>query len=85
MHELIKDNELMKHLADCEIPGIQGIDHDVFNFVDDSNSALTFKNTDQLNEYRTAYLNLMIGYYQINKLKINESKTNLRIVEKKET
>ena len=75
----------MKHLADCEIPDTQGIDHDVFNFVDDSNSALSFNNIEQLNKYITAYMSLMIGYYLINKLKINESKTNLLLVEKQKS
>ena len=68
----------MKYLEDNEIPDTDGVEHETINFVNDSNSALTFQNTSDMNQYIAAYMNLMIGYYQMNKLKINELKTNLQ-------
>ena len=64
----------MKYLANSPIPPTEKIDHTVINFLDDSNSALTFENVKTLNIYITAYMKLMIGFYNMNMLRTNESK-----------
>ena len=71
IHELLRDKSVMQYLADHEKPEVENIDHHVYNFVVDSNSALSSTSIEDLNKYITAYLHLLMGYYKMNRLKIN--------------
>ena len=82
IQKLMLNPEVMKHLADSNTVESEDMDHQVTNFVDDSNSAIVFTNEDDINPYITAYMKLLSGYYNMNKLKINESKTNLMILKR---
>ena len=85
MNELLGNKEVIKYLADHETIETEHVEHKVYNFVDDSNSTLCFDNQDDINPYITAYLLLMIGFYNLNKLRINKSKTNLMVVERQKS
>ena len=59
---------------------IKGISHLVVNFVDDSNNIIGFKEHNKIKIYLENYYNLLIRYYNINKLKINNDKNKLLII-----
>merc|ERR1711867_387149 len=59
------------------------IKHEVTNFVDDSNSVISAKDEDNLKVYLEKYTKLMKIYYSTNFLKMNESKTNIMVIPKR--
>ena len=82
LKELLSDKETMNKLAKREPIETEDIEHETTNFVDDSNSVITFKDPVTANAYLQAYFDLMIGYYNQQKLKLNQMKTNLLVVSK---
>ena len=54
-------------------------DHEVGNFVDDSNSVISGTEHTELENYINAYFQLLEIYYNSQKLKINTDKTQLLI------
>ena len=79
-HKLLEDEETTTKLLNSTTANTNGIVHTVENFVDDSNSTIVFEDSKMLNEYINIYFRLMCKYYNINKFKLNEEKTNLMIV-----
>ena len=57
----------------------QLVEHLTINFVDDSTNLISFKNASQMEDYLEEYYNLLDNFYTINKLKINNDKTELLI------
>ena len=55
------------------------VDHSVYQFVDDSSSSLGFNNKKIMENYLQLYLKIMENFYNINKLKLNPSKTKYLI------
>ena len=55
------------------------VQHFVFQFVDDSSSTMSFNNKKIMENYLKLYLNLMENFYNINKLKLNPTKTKYLI------
>ena len=53
----------------------QPADHMVVNFVDDSNSVISAKPGEDLEDYINSYFKLLKIYYNSQKLKINTDKT----------
>ena len=53
------------------------VQHLTVNFVDDSNSVITFNDQNQAKTYLESYYKLLHNFYNINKLKINPDKTSL--------
>ena len=51
------------------------VSHTVYRFVDDSNSCIGLNNEIIMKNYLEIYLKIMLNYYNINKLKLNTSKT----------
>ena len=58
------------------------ITHSVVNFVDDSSNIMGFKNHEKIKNYIEHYYILLSKYYNINKLKINNDKNKLIIINK---
>ena len=56
------------------------VQHLTVNFVDDSNSVITFNDQNQAKTYLESYYKLLHNFYNINKLKINPDKTNLLLI-----
>ena len=50
------------------------------NYVDDSNSSLTFEDSDDASEYLYEYFKLLKCFYNLQKLKLNSDKTNLMVL-----
>ena len=61
------------------------IEHKVTNFVDDSNSVIASKNEDNLKVYLEKNTKLMKIFYSANFLKMNQSKTHIMIIPKRNT
>ena len=51
--------------------------HFTVNFVDDSTNIMGYKNSNGIRDYLEGYFSLLIKYYNINKLKLNNDKTKL--------
>ena len=82
VHKLMKKPEEVKLPKEIKVDDNQ-TKHEVHNFVDDSSSVISCKNEDKLIEYIKKYTKLMKIYYLANILKINQSKTIMMIVPKK--
>ena len=54
-------------------------DQVVVNFVDDSNSVISAKPSEDLEEYVNSYFKLLEIYYNSQKLKINTDKTQILV------
>ena len=79
LHKLI-NTEIYFKLVNSIKMDIKGISHLVVNFVDDSNNIIGFKEHNKIKIYLENYYNLLIRYYNINKLKINNDKNKLLII-----
>ena len=56
------------------------INHTTINFVDDSTNIISTPNIDEIQEYTNKFYRLLEAVYNINKLKINNDKTELMII-----
>ena len=54
--------------------------HCTINFVDDSSSIISFKDSNNVKNYLTDYYNLLDSYYNINFLQINPDKSKLLLI-----
>ena len=59
------------------------VEHATINFVDDSNSIITFNDSDEINYYLDRYFKILKKYYNVMKLKLNPDKTNILTVSRK--
>lgn len=57
-----------------------GVDHDIIQYVDDTNNVISTNNLDKLQPYINTYFELIESFYNINKVKINLEKSKLMIV-----
>ena len=74
LHNLLTDKETMEKIAKSEPVECTEIEHNTVQFVDDSNSAISFNNEDKANEYLQAYYNLLSGYYNCQMLKSTQTR-----------
>ena len=81
LHKLIKHNIFPK-ITSYRLRSYKNIEHDTVNFVDDSTSIIAFKETSQIKPYLTDFFNLLKCYYNINKIKINDDKTQMLLTHK---
>ena len=56
------------------------IEHDVIQYIDNSNNSIGGKNATELISYTEDYHKLLVAYYRANKLHINEEKTTFMVV-----
>merc|ERR1711954_315197 len=77
IHELLKDESLMKVMVGEHKKITDEISHETINFIDDSASIVTFKEEEEAIEYIRMFINILNEYYNINKLKLNKEKTAL--------
>ena len=82
VHEIMKDPEKYGITDEVKIDK-EGINHYVHNFVDDSNSIISGRKEDEIKSYTIKYMKLMKIYYSTNILKMNQLKTNLMIIPKR--
>ena len=76
----IMDNELFTKITNEKITQFKNVSHETINFIDDSTSIIAFKETNQIKKYLENYYNLLHGFYNINRLKINPDKSTLLLV-----
>ena len=81
LHTLLEDKDWMEQNIKVRYEKYDA-DHTVINFVDDSNSLISFKDPTQANHYLDRYFRILILYYRQNKLLLNPEKTNVMIVAK---
>ena len=65
LERLLEDKESMNKLAKREPISTENINHDTTNFVDDSNSVISFPDPSKANQYIQSYFDLLIGYYNM--------------------
>ena len=82
VHKLMKDQEIMENILKEATYTENNTDHETVNFVDDSNSVISFENTDEINKYLSTFFKVLKLYYDTMKLKINSDKTNVLVVNK---
>jgi len=56
------------------------IDHDIIQYVDDTNNIIYGNNAEDVEKYSNAYFKLIECFYGINRLKLNPDKSRLMVV-----
>merc|ERR1712240_13910 len=56
------------------------IDHDIIQYVDDTNNIISGNNAAEIQKYSNRYFKLIESFYSINRLKLNPDKTRLMVV-----
>merc|ERR1711895_357441 len=56
------------------------IDHEIIQYVDDTNNIIAGKSADEVQNYSNNYFKLIQNFYAINRLKLNPDKTRLMVV-----
>ena len=56
------------------------IDHDIIQYVDDTNNIISGNNAAEVQKYSNRYFKLIESFYAINRLKLNPDKTRLMVV-----
>ena len=82
LHLLLQDSQWMEERLGVKKENYSGITHTVVNFVDDSNSFLSFDDPDDANHYLNRYFLILVFFYIQNKLLINPEKTTILVVAK---
>ena len=80
LHWILKNPTMMRMIFQRNPLNTNKIEHNVTQFVDDSNSVIIFKDKDQIMEYLNMYFWLLKIYYNMNKLLINDDKTNMLVI-----
>ena len=80
LHLVLKNPGMMRMIFQKNVINTNKIEHNVTQFVDDSNSVIIFKDKDQIMEYLNMYFWLLKIYYNMNKLLINDDKTNMLVI-----
>ena len=75
-------NDMFKKLTGYQNNPLCNGHHCTINFVDDSSSVISFKDTNNIKNYLTDYYNLLDSYYNINFLQINPDKSKLLLIYK---
>ena len=68
-YKVITQKKLRKH---------SNIEHNICQYVDNSTNSIGRENIKELVWYTKDYFKLLKTYYQVNKLKLNDSKNNRR-------
>ena len=79
LHHLLEDKEWLEEHIKVKKEDYD-VEHKVVNFVDDSNSVISFGDPTQVNHYLDRYFAILKFFYKQNKLLLNPEKTNLMIV-----
>ena len=79
LKEIMKDSTLLKDLTGLTNNIKSEVDHNTYNFVDDSNNSIIFDNPEDSQEYVNIYMSILKEFYNLQKLQINEDKTMLFI------
>ena len=82
LHLLLKDSKWMESKLKIKAEEYTDVEHSVANFIDDSNSFISFGDTTEANHYINRYFLVLIYFYSQNKLLINPEKTNLIVISK---
>merc|ERR1712240_481525 len=56
------------------------INHDIIQYVDDTNNVIYGNNAEEIEKYSNAYFKLIESFYDINRLKLNPDKSRLMVV-----
>ena len=80
IHKILYSHRLMEEILQRRPFNQNNIEHHVAQFVDDSNSIIIFKERKIMKAYLNNYFILLKIYYNLNKLKINDEKTNLMLL-----
>ena len=70
----------MREIFQREAFNRNDFEHEVAQFVDDSNSIIIISDRTQIMMYLNKYFQLLKIFYNLNKLKINDDKTNLMLI-----
>ena len=81
LHKLLEDKEWVEEHLKVKKEEFE-VDHTVVNFVDDSNSLMSFQDPSHANLYLDRYFLVLKMFYRQNKLLLNPEKTNIMIVAK---
>ena len=76
------NTEIYHKLVSKDKLNIKHISHHVVNFIDDSSNIIGFRDHDKVKHYLEQYYKLLYNYYNINKLKLNNDKNKLVIINK---
>ena len=79
LYKLI-NTEIYHKLVDRSKMNIKNITHILVNFIDDSTNIIGFKNHEMIKTYLEQYQKLISKFYNINKLKLNNDKNELLII-----
>ena len=80
LFHLMKNKKWMRENMKQDVTEYTDIEHTTINFVDDSSSIVSFKESDEMNYYLDKYMEILKIYYNKMKLKINSEKTTLMII-----
>ena len=80
LHLLMKNQKWMRENLKLDVEKYTEVEHTTVNFVDDSNSIVTFKDSTEINYYIDKFMMILKTYYNQMKLKINSDKTCIMIV-----
>ena len=81
LHKLI-NTDIYHKLVSKNPLNIKNIAHNIINFVDDSTNVISFRDHNKIKPYLENYYDLLMRYYNINKMKINNDKNKLLIINK---
>ena len=74
------DKEIYTRLTQHQPTTANDISHTTVNFVDDSTNIISSSQTNEIADYTNKFYRLLEAVYNINKLKINNDKTELMVV-----
>ena len=80
IHKLLENKEMMNIMMDEDPTKTSKIEHEVQQFIDDSNSTITFDDPTDAKEYLNKYFQLLKIFYNASKLQLNDDKTNLMVI-----
>ena len=78
----IMNNAMYKKLTGYKCNNYTNVEHTTINFVDDTPSMMSFKDTINVRNYVTDFYNLLESFYTINHLFINAEKMHLILTHK---
>ena len=80
LQNLMKNNEWMRKNMKKEPKEFKDLEHTTVNFIDDSNSVISFGDANEAEEYVQTYFEVLKIYYNDMKLKLNPEKTTLMVI-----
>ena len=80
IHKILFSPTMMREILQREAFNANEFEHEVAQFVDDSNSVIIMSDRRKITQYLNSYFLLLKIYYNLNKLQINDDKTNLMLI-----